>query len=330
MQFQVAEEGTGAAMTYSPNVDIAATPTPEQSVSQHPLPWLGEELTAPGRFGHLEFEIDESLRTLWCYMAVTERPSFSTQVLADLTQAQSLFRAEALAQQASVSSAIRTIVHGSRTAGMYNLGGDLGLFVDCIRRQDRARLTEYAHLCVDIVFNNSEGYGQGVTTVALVQGQAMGGGFEAALSCHVIVAERSARLGLPEVMFNLFPGMGAYSFLSRRLTPAAAERMILSGKVYTAAELYDLGIVDVLAEDGGGVAAVRQHVREMNRRQSTRRAMRHVCNAVNPITRAELIRVTDIWVETALQLTEEDLRRMSRFIDAQDRRAVGQPPMAAE
>ena len=100
--------------------------------------------------------------------------------------------------------------------------------------------------------------------------------------------------------------------------------MILSGKVYTAAELHELGVVDVLAEDGGGVAAVRQHVRELNRRQSTRRAMRHVCNAVNPITRAELIRVTDIWVETALRLTEEDLRRMSRLINAQDRRAVGQ------
>ncbi len=317
-------------MTYSPHVNIATTPIIQQSTPQHRLPWRGEELTAPGRFGHLEFELDESLGTLWCYMALTEHPSFSTEVLADLTHAQSLFRAEASAQQASVSSTIRTIVHGSRTAGIYNLGGDLSLFADCIRRQDRARLTKYAHLCVDIVFNNSEGYGQGVTTIALVQGQAMGGGFEAALSCHVIVAERSARLGLPEVMFNLFPGMGAYSFLSRRLTPAAAERMILSGKVYTAAELHELGVVDVLAEDGGGVAAVRQHVREMDRRQSTRRAMRHVCNAVNPITRAELIRVTDIWVETALQLTEEDLRRMSRLISAQDRRAVSQRPAAAE
>ncbi len=183
---------------------------------------------------------------------------------------------------------------------------------------------------MDIVFNHSDGYGQGLTTVALVQGQALGGGFESALSAHVIVAERSARLGLPEVLFNLFPGMGAYNFLSRRLTPAAAERMILSGKVHTAEELYELGLVDVLAEDGQGIATVRQHIRELDRHYASRRAMRHVCNAVNPVTRDELIRVTDIWVEAALSLREDDLRRMRRLAAAQNRVRPKQVMHAAE
>jgi DSF synthase len=146
----------------------------------------------------------------------------------------------------------------------------------------------------------------------------------------VIVAERSARLGLPEVLFNLFPGMGAYNYLSRRLTPAAAERMILSGKVHTAQELYELGLVDVLAEDGEGIAVVRQHVRELDRHHASRRAMRHVCNAVNPITRDELIRVTDIWVEAALGLSEDDLRRMRRLAAAQNRLRPKQVMHAAE
>ncbi len=305
-------------MTHSPNVNIITEHSEKQSRPQQ-RPWQAENLTRPGAFGTLEFEFDESIGTLWCYMSATGDPHFSPALLADLTRAQAAVRAGVLPERSGPDPLVRTLVLASRTPGIYNLGGDLRLFANCIQQQDRAHLREYAHRCVDIVFNHSEGCGQGLTTVALVQGQALGGGFEAALSAHVIVAERSARLGLPEVLFNLVPGMGAYSFLSRRLAPAAAERMILSGKVYTAQELYELGLVDVLAEDGEGIAAVRQHVRELDRRQASRRAMRHVCNTVNPVTRDELIRVTDIWVKAALGLREDDLRRMHRLVAAQNR-----------
>ena len=48
-----------------------------------------------------------------------------------------------------------------------------------------------------------------MVTIALVQGDALGGGFECALAHDLIIAERSAKLGLPEVLVNLFPGIGA-------------------------------------------------------------------------------------------------------------------------
>ena len=315
-------------MTYSSKVNIIAELIEKQCLPQQ-KPWRAENLTRPGAFGTLEFEFDESIGALWCYMSA-DHPHFSQALLADLRKAQAAVRAGVLPEQSGPIPLVRTVVLASRTPSIYNLGGDLQLFADCIQQQNRAQLREYAHRCVDIVFNHSEGYGQGLMTVALVQGQALGGGFEAALSAHVIVAERGARLGLPEVLFNLFPGMGAYSFLSRRLTPSAAERMILSGKVHTAEELYALGLVDVLAEDGEGVAAVRQHVRELDRRHAPRRAMRHVCNAVTPVTRDELIRVTDIWVEAALGLRDEDLRRMHRLVAAQNRLRPNQAMQAAE
>ena len=316
-------------MTHSSNLNIIAELSEKQSHPQQ-QPWRAENLTRPGAFGTLEFEFEESIGTLWCYMSATGDPHFSPALLADLTKAQTAVRAGVLPERAGPDSLVRTLVLASRTPGIYNLGGDLRLFAECIQQQNRAQLQGYAYRCVDIVFNHSEGYGQGLTTVALVQGQALGGGFEAALSAHVIVAERSARLGLPEVLFNLFPGMGAYSFLSRRLTPAAAERMILSGKVHTAEELYELGLVDVLAEDGEGIAVVRQHIRGLDRHHASRRAMRHVCNAVNPVTRDELIRVTDIWVEAALGLKEDDLRRMNRLVAAQNRLCPNQAMLAAE
>src|SRR5207249_864252 len=84
----------------------------------------------------------------------------------------------------------------------------------------------------------------------------IGGGFECAMSSDIIVAEESAQLGLPEILFNLFPGMGAYSLLSRRIGARAAEELILSGRVLSAAKLHEMGIVDVLAPNGGGETAV--------------------------------------------------------------------------
>lgn len=51
----------------------------------------------------------------------------------------------------------------------------------------------------------------------MVQGDAFGGGLEFALSSNILVAEQGTRLGFPEILFNLFPGMGAYTFLYRKV-----------------------------------------------------------------------------------------------------------------
>jgi DSF synthase len=174
-----------------------------------------------------------------------------------------------------------------------------------------------------------------VITIALVQGDALGGGFEHALSFDMIVAERSAKLGLPEILFNLFPGMGAYSFLSRRMDRARAEAMILSGRIYTAEELYELGVVDVLAEDGQGQQAVQNYVNRHHRKFNAHRASYQARRRVNPVTLEELRDVVDIWAEAALNLTEADLHKMDRLRAAQDRRLtkrqnVGTVMMAAE
>lgn len=285
---------------------------------------------SPRLFHCLDFEMEREAGTLWCSMSATDHPSYTPALLADLARMQAGMRTIRKPETRGEVQDIRTLVLASNTPGVYSLGGDLALFASAIRAQDRAALRHYAHRCVELVFNNSDGYGGKVTTVALVQGQALGGGFEQALSCHVLVAERSARFGLPEVLFNLFPGMGAYTFLSRRLTPIVAERMILSGNIYTAAELHEMGLVDVLAEDGEGVAAVRRYVAEFERRGSARRAMKAVRDLVRPVTHEELVGITNIWVETALSLTEDDLRRMQRLVSAQSRRASRKPMVAAE
>mgnify|MGYP001815353316 CR=1 FL=1 len=202
----------------------------------------------------------------------------------------------------------------------FNLGGDLPYFFDLIKKGDREQLNKYARDCVELVYQNSVAMDLPMTTIALVKGTAMGGGMEAALSANVLVAEKQVKMGLPEVLFNMFPGMGAYQFLSRKLTPVQAEKMIMSGRTYEAEELYEMGIIDVLADEGKGEQAVYDYVARHRRTGHAGRALRRAMQAADPISRESLLSVVDIWVETAMTLGERDLGHMQYLIRAQQNR----------
>ncbi|MFI7415693.1 enoyl-CoA hydratase/isomerase family protein [Streptomyces sp. NPDC049627] len=89
-----------------------------------------------------------------------------------------------------------------------------------------------------------------VPTIAAVHGFALGGGFELALSCDVIVADRTAVVGLPEVSVGVIPGGGGTQLLPRRVGAARAAELIFTARRVEAAEARELGLVDVLVEEG--------------------------------------------------------------------------------
>jgi DSF synthase len=218
---------------------------------------------------------------------------------------------------------VRYYVGASRSQGAYNLGGDLALFMLLIKTGDRVALARYAEKCIDNLYGRITHYGSPtLTTIALVQGDALGGGFECALSSDVIVAEESAQMGLPEIMFNLFPGMGAYQLLARRIGLKAAEELILSGRVLQAKKLHEMGVVDVLAKDGQGESAVQQWIAKDQRRHNGTRAVFGLRQICNPITRQELNAVVETWVDAALRLSERDLRLMGWLVRAQQQRCA--------
>lgn len=262
----------------------------------------------------LDVQVDTNHAALWCFMHPKGPPSFTPSLLRELIALR-----HAIHDHAS-EIGLRYFVGASRLPGIYNLGGDLQHFVAMIRNQDRASLRAYAVDCCDVAFHMTMGFNTPVLTIGLVQGDALGGGFEGAMSFNILVAERSARLGLPEVLFNLFPGMGSMSFLSRKIGFGRAERMILSGKIYTAEELYDMGLVDVLAEDGEGEAEVRKFISGSEARYRLYKSLAQARQRVAPLTFEELCDITDIWVNTAMHLSETDLRRMERLALAQRRR----------
>jgi DSF synthase len=268
----------------------------------------------------LETRFDPEFGVLWGFMNPKPRPTFNPQLLAELRGfVDSIVQPGGQVWDADGEHAINYAVIASKIPNVFNLGGDLTLFREAIGSHDRNMLVQYGRKCVDNLYPWSRNCDLPLTTIALVQGDALGGGFECALSASVLIAEESSRMGFPEILFNLFPGMGAYSFLARKVGRRVTEELITSGNLYTARQLFDMGVVDVLAPDDAGEAAVYSFIRKHAKSSNGRRAIEMVRREVEPVTHEELMRVVGIWADAALRLTERDLRLMERLVRAQNR-----------
>jgi DSF synthase len=303
-------------MAFHSRVIDGAVETPTLALQERAL---GVPITGRN-FREIAVRHDQQDKIFWCFMDQTGRPSYTYSLGAEIQQVQDWIGNNYAMPANGGPDDLRYFVCGSKTPGIYNLGGDLRHFADCIKSRDLAAMRKYAETCVRMQHANSNGFGAPIITMALVQGDALGGGFEHALAFDILVAERSARLGLPEIIFNLFPGMGAYSFLVRRVGRKVAENFILEGKIHTAEELYHLGIVDVLVDDGEGEAAIIDYCQRNQRRFAAERAVYLARRVSTPVELEELLKITNIWAETAMTLTDADIRKMERLADAQERR----------
>ncbi|TAM65211.1 acetyl-CoA acetyltransferase [Mycobacterium sp.] len=99
--------------------------------------------------------------------------------------------------------------------------------------------------------------------IAAVNGFAMGGGFEIALTCHLVVADESAKFALSEVKVGLIAGAGGVIRLPRSIPPKVANEMILTGRRIGAEEAKELGVVNRVAPEGQALAAARELAAEI-------------------------------------------------------------------
>ena len=106
-------------------------------------------------------------------------------------------------------------------------------------------------------------------TVAVIHGYCLGGGLEIALACDYRIAVEDARLGFPEVMLGLHPGLGGTVRLPRLINPLEAMTMMLTGRNVRAGRAKSLGLVDAVTHraacEGG------RHERAVERQLKTRR-----------------------------------------------------------
>ena len=273
-------------------------------------------------YDQLVTEFNEETGVMWCYANPSPRPCFTPQLLDDLIKFLQVVRSKNAGDiRSGITPSIKYLILGSYKPGIFSLGGDLDLFVRAITERDREGLHDYMKLSINVLFGTHTNMDVPLTTIALIRGNALGAGFEGALACDYLIAEKSVQLGFPEVLFNMFPGMGAYSFLSRRISPVQVEKMILSGRIYSAEELHEIGVVDVIANDGEGVDEVNKFIRKHAKSRNTRESLLKIRNRVNPVTYEELIDIGEIWIEAAMSLTSRELKVMARLIRSQDKMA---------
>ncbi len=264
------------------------------------------------------WDFDADTNTYWCRMhpapehtPVGYRPCFSLTLMHEIRDG---FDEHVIKKLQGDDLAHLVIASNS---SVFNLGGDLEHFSRLIRSQDKSALRAYAHHCVESVHMLHNGFDKGVHTIALVEGNALGGGFELALACNTLVAEKGTKMGFPESMFGLFPGMGAYSFLRQRLPQREAERLLFDTDSHSSEELYEMGVVDVLAEKGEGPRETLELIRRHRRVQHARKAVDAARALIQPVTLDELMGITNLWAEAAMALTPANLKMMDRLVKKQ-------------
>lgn len=213
----------------------------------------------------------------------------------------------------------------SRHPEYFSVGGDLHFFRECIQASEVARLYDYSMRCLNLLHGWSAQMKETLTSISLVQGRALGGGFEMALSTDYLIAEEQSTFGFPEIMFGLFPCTGAMGLLSDRIGARQAERMMTSKKIYTATELLDMGLVDQICGRGEGELAVEQFVANHSSRLKARLKVQASRYRHTPLNHDEGVRIVEDWVETAMSLTPDELRSLDMLIMMQraDRGAEG-------
>jgi enoyl-CoA hydratase len=154
-----------------------------------------------------------------------------------------------------------------------------------------------------------------LTTIAAVHGVTFGGGFELALTCDLIVADKMARFCFPELRLGLIPGFGGIPRLKRDLGNAVVRDLLLTGRSIHATKAQGVGLVSQLAAEGDALRVARATAVHMGKfdRETAVAAKRFI----KPIPRDELRREIGVFCELfARPAVEAGLRKFVESTDA--------------
>ncbi|AKP33732.1 crotonase/enoyl-CoA hydratase family protein [Yersinia aleksiciae] len=273
--------------------------------------------TEAGHLSQISAYYEEERNIMWMLLRAHPRPCFNLELIENIMT---------LVQAAKESKLPFDFwVTGSVVPNMFNVGGDLSFFAQMIRSRKREALMAYARACVDCVHAASRGFDTGAISIAMIEGSALGGGFEAALAHHFVLAQTTARMGFPEIAFNLFPGMGGYSLVARKAGMRVAEELIWTGEPHAAEWYESRGLVDKLFQPGDAYLATRTFIDTIRPKLNGMRAMIRVRQRVLQLTRSELMDITEDWVDSAFSIEPKDIAYIERLVMLQDRHTSTMP-----
>jgi len=153
-------------------------------------------------------------------------------------------------------------------------------------------------------------------TIAAVHGVTFGGGFELALTCDMIIADKMARFAFPELRLGLIPGYGGIPRLKRDLGNAVVRDLLLTGRSFNATKAQQIGLVSQVAGEGEALRAARATAAQVSKFDRTTAAAAK--RFIKPIPREELRQEIDIFCELiARPAVQAGLKKFVESTDAQ-------------
>ncbi len=155
-----------------------------------------------------------------------------------------------------------------------------------------------------------------LTTIAAVHGVTFGGGFELALACDLIIADKMARFCFPELRLGLIPGFGGIPRLKRDLGNAVVRDLLLTGRSINATKAQQIGLVSQVVGEGEALRAARATAVQLGKfDRATAAAAKKF---IKPIPQEELRREIDIFCELfGRPAVQAGLRKFVESTDAQ-------------
>jgi enoyl-CoA hydratase/carnithine racemase len=206
------------------------------------------------------------------------------------------------------------IIYSERKHG-FSAGADLReLYQTAAPLSEKARLAGVRTFLerIHAVFNAIDA--APFTTIAAVHGVCFGGGFELALTCDVIIADKMARFAFPELRLGLIPGFGGIPRLKRDLGNAFIRDLLLTGRSVNAARAQSVGLVAQLAAEGEALPIARATAAQIGKFDSVTRAAAK--KFIKPIPHEELRREIDLFSELFAGPTV--MAALKKFVEASD------------
>ena len=155
-----------------------------------------------------------------------------------------------------------------------------------------------------------------LTTIAAVHGVTFGGGFELALACDLIIADKMARFCFPELRLGLIPGFGGIPRLKRDLGNAVVRDLLLTGRSFNATKAQQIGLVSQVVGEGEALRAARAMATQL--RKFDRATVATAKKFIKPIPHEELRQEIDIFCELFTRpAVQAGLRKFVESTDAQ-------------
>jgi DSF synthase len=283
-----------------------------------------------GFLPEVQIDYEPDILTLWVTIRPELKPVFTLQLLDSLGKIQRAIFALWGAPDQYHRAPVRFLAFRG-TGPFFTLGGDLDFYLDCLAKNDRAALAEYARLSIEGAVWNASGLNGLVVTLSTIHAKAIGGGIDAPRSCNIMIAEEQASFVYPEIKFNHFP-ITAVAILSRRMGPRAAEQMLLSGEELSAHDFMAAGGLEAVVPTGTGESWIRKYAADSLPMHAAKTALFSAFNRRAGDLKEELEHLGEIWTNCMLRLNPSAISKLQRIAQTQDRmlaRVYQRPPAVA-